>query len=89
MWNRLKLKKVDPEVFAVNVSPKESDLSRVTDEEIAAKLAGWNLKRIGEPRKAAGVLAGARQGRPLWDLFLLLLFLGILGETIYANRIWR
>ncbi len=87
--DRQGIQKVDPEVFAVNVSPKESDLSRVADEEIAAKLAGWNLKRIGEPRKAAGVLAGARQGRPLWDLLLLLLFLGILGETIYANRIWR
>jgi len=83
------IEEVRPSVFAVNVPAEESDLRRASEEEIAAKLAGWNLRRVAEPRKTGGILARARHGRPLWDLFLLLLFAGLLVETIYANRIWR
>jgi len=84
-----RIMKAYPTVFAVNVSAGESDLTRASDEEIAARLAGWTVKRIKEPQRARAEIAVARSGKPLWDVFLLVLLLGVLFETVYANRVWR
>lgn len=81
--------RVYPAIFAVNVSPDDSNLTWVSDDEIEEKLSGWTVKRIDEPRRAMGILAAARQGHPLWDVFLLIMMIGLTAETLYANRVWR
>jgi SAM-dependent methyltransferase len=78
-----------PAVFAVNLSPEESDLHRVNREELELYLTGWNLRQIEDTSRTRYLLAGARFGRPLWDILLLLLFIGLIVETLYANRAWQ
>jgi hypothetical protein len=80
---------INPAVFAVNVSSRESDLLMADRSEISQRLADWKLQQIEQPRQAARILARARKGLPLWDIFLVLVFVSIIMETVYANRVWR
>ncbi len=83
------VKRVFPEIFAVNVSPEESDLATASDEEIETKLEGWNLKKLSQTSRIAAQLAAARKGLAVWDILLLILVAVLILETIYANRMWQ
>jgi len=83
------VKRVFPEIFAVNVSPEESDLTIASEEEIGAKLQGWNLNRLSRTRRVAAQLSAARKGLAVWDILLLIMVAVLVLETIYANRMWQ
>jgi len=83
------VKRVFPEIFAVNVSPGESDLTAASDEEIETKLEGWNLKKLSQTSRIAAQLSAARKGLAVWDILLLILVAVLVLETIYANRMWQ
>lgn len=83
------IKRVFPEIFAVNVSPEEADLTCVSDEEIETRLAGWNVKKLSRTSRITAQLSAARKGLAVWDILLLALVAVLLVETVYANRIWQ
>jgi hypothetical protein len=68
--------------FAVNVDPRESNLSPITDEALAKIVAHENL--IGTDALRLW-LAQSRGLVPLWPLLLVLALLAFCGEAIYSN----
>jgi Aerotolerance regulator N-terminal len=60
--------------FAVNLDPAESDLERLSPEEAAQLLGATNLVVTGG---SEGSEAGSGLNRPIWGIFLLLMFLFI------------
>ncbi len=72
-------------VFAVNVDPAESDLSKIRDGEIAADLEGMDVRRIRGVEDPGRTISVLRRGRELSRLFVWLALALLLVETVIAS----
>jgi len=81
------------EMFALNLKTAESDLSKLSDDELKAltthsgKIAKVHL--ISQPEKLTGAAAQTLMGAGLWDKLLFVVLLIALLEPFIANRIAR
>ena len=68
--------------FAARLDPKESDLRRVSEEELKAQLGGAGSAQVA----ASARDAQGPHGTPLWSGLLLLAALALLGEGALTRR---
>ncbi len=71
--------------FAVNVAPAECDLVAADIDEFSQSLGAgkYNLLKTGEAM--AGVIAGFRVGRELWQIFLWIAVILLIAEMILGR----
>jgi len=68
--------------FVATLDPRESDLRRVDEAELKARLGGAGSARVA----ASAAAAQGAQGTPLWSGLLLLGALALLGEGALTRR---
>jgi hypothetical protein len=71
--------------FAVNVDPKECDLSATDREQFASALGATEAKVIGPGTSVAQAVAGFRVGRELWPIFGWLAVILLAAEMILGR----
>ena len=71
---------------AVNVPREESDLAKVTKEELANKLAGTPVSVVNY-RTAEDLAALIGTRKELWPALLIFMIILLVGEAIVANRL--
>jgi hypothetical protein len=74
-------------VFAVNVDPRESDLTKVGMAEVASRIKGFDLKRIAGPDDVGETISLMRKGRDLSRSLLWAALALILAETLLASTL--
>jgi hypothetical protein len=70
--------------FAVNPPRRESDLERLTQEDLRERYPNFRfswIERVDDLRRA---LEEERVGREIWPLFLALVFACLIAETVLA-----
>ncbi|MEE8448728.1 MAG: BatA and WFA domain-containing protein [Thermodesulfobacteriota bacterium] len=72
-------------LHAVNVPREESDLAKVSGEELAGKLGGLSMEVTGY-RTPEDLSSLIRARRELWPILLLFIIALMVGETLLANR---
>lgn len=72
------------DMFAVSFPPEESVLEYLDTDELSDRVAGARIIPLPESASPAVIIAGARFGKELWKLFLLLAFLFLLLEMAVA-----
>lgn len=60
----------DVDQFAVNIDPREADLTSVDPDQLAPALGASAITHLDPVDKLGPVIAQARHGRELWQLFL-------------------
>lgn len=73
-------------LYAVNVPGEESDLGKLSKEELSKKLALVPLELV-EYKSEADLAALYGTRKELWPFFLLFIILLMVGETVLANRL--
>ena len=73
-------------LYAVNVPVEESDLGKLSKEELSKKLALVPLELV-EYKSEADLAALYGTRKELWPFFLLFIILLMVGESVLANRL--
>ncbi|MES1259830.1 MAG: VWA domain-containing protein, partial [Gemmatimonadota bacterium] len=73
-------------VVAVNVAPRESDLTQMAASEM---LIGVGQDTVKASTMAAATLAEAERRQQIWKTLLLLAAVVLVAETLMASRGWR
>jgi len=80
-------------IFALNLNTAESDLTKLSDDELTTLTAysgkGTLVRVISEPEKLTTASAQTLMGAGLWDKLLFVVLLIALLEPFIANRIAR
>jgi hypothetical protein len=76
-------------VFAVNVDPTESDLSKVDFEQVKAKLSGFDVRYTAQATDIGQSVSMLRQGRDLARILLWAALVLIVLETMLATSLWQ
>ncbi len=74
-------------VFAVNVDPRESDLTKVTMADVESKLKHFDVKRVAAPDDVGESISLLRRGRDLSRSFLWAGLALLLFETLLASNL--
>ena len=81
------------EIFALNLKTAESDLAKLSDDEINALTKypgkGALVRVISQPEKLTGTAEQTLMGAGLWDKLLFVVLMIVLLEPFIANRIAR
>jgi hypothetical protein len=72
------------DMFAVNFPTEESELSYLSTAQLRDRVSGASFIPLAETSDPDAIIAGARFGKELWKLFLLLGFLFLLLEMAIA-----
>ncbi|MGH7503025.1 MAG: BatA domain-containing protein [Longimicrobiales bacterium] len=70
--------------FAVNPSPEESDLSRLSERRLSSALPGWDPIVSNRPQDWGERIFRGRLGREVWQPFLVAAFLLLFVEALVA-----
>ncbi len=73
--------------YAVNVDPVEADPAKIGPEELRERFGRTPLVFAEDPDDLSGTFAWLREGKALWELFLTAVLLGLVFETLLANRL--
>ncbi len=73
---------LEPRLFCVNASRRDSDLARIDRAELESRLGGYRVDWIANRAEASDVLTAHRRGRSLQVALLFLLLAAWLAETI-------
>ena len=76
-----------PVGYSVNLDPEEADPARIDREELQDRLAPCPLVFADDPDDLAGTLARLREGKSLWELFLVGVLIVLVFETFVSNRL--
>jgi hypothetical protein len=76
-------------VFAVNVDPSESDLTKVGIEEAKSKLEGFDFRQAVQVDDIGEAVSMLRQGRDLARMFLWAALVLVVLETLLASSLWQ
>lgn len=76
--------KADEWVFAVNGPASESDLTRISAEELTRQIGRDDVRILG-PAEAIDLLGGARRGQGLWQWCLVTLLCGLIAEMLLLS----
>ena len=71
---------------AVNVDPRESDITSLTPADLQANLTGLDITVATSPDELAAVIATTRTGRSSWRSFMIAALLLLLAESLLADR---
>ena len=74
------------DIFPVNISSSESDLSAVSLDKFRVALKIDNFKTIPYGKSSAGFISEARFGRELWKIFLWAAVIVMLVEMIFSRE---
>ena len=73
--------------YAVNVDPEEADPAKIGPEELRERFGRTPVVFAEDPDDLSGTFAWLREGKALWELFLTAVLLGLVFETLLANRL--
>ena len=76
-------------VFAVNVDTQESDLSKVTFDQVRSRLADFEVRRVSAVDDIGESVSLLRQGRDLVRSFLWAGLVLIVFESLLASNLWQ
>lgn len=76
--------KTDEWVFAVNGPASESDLTRISPEELTRKLGRDDVRILG-PTEAIDLQGGVRRGQGLWQWCLVAMLCGLIAEMLLLS----
>ncbi len=71
---------------AVNVDPRESDLTPISQDELEARLPGMHVFTIDETQNVESVVSRARWGKEFWKEMLLLGIFVLVAEMMIARE---
>lgn len=72
--------------FAVNPDPEESAPLQIRKEDLLARLAPSTVVFCDDVANMAETIQKLREGQSLWELFLVIVLLALVGEAFLANR---
>ncbi len=73
--------------YAVNPDPDEADPAKIERERLQEHFGSTSLVFADDPDDLSGTFDLLRQGKSLWELFLLGVLIALVFETFLANRL--
>jgi hypothetical protein len=73
--------------FSVNVDPEEAKPEKMEREELQKQFGKIPLVFADDPQDLSSVFTFLREGRSLWSLLLTIVLIGLVFETLIANRL--
>ncbi len=74
-------------IQAVNTDPLEADPVRLSEAELRTRFGTQPVEFCSELNDLGSTIQRLREGHSLWELFLTLVLIGLVLETLIANRL--
>jgi hypothetical protein len=71
---------------AANLDPAELDSTRISRTALETELSPRKFLFCSDPANLAQVVSQLREGKSLWDAFLIAVLIALLAEAYLANR---
>ena len=73
--------------YSVNFDPDEAEPAAIERKELEEQLGGVPVVFAENPDDLSATFAWLREGRSLWDAFLVVVLIGLVFETFLSNRL--